>query len=686
MSSTKRTGTYWEGSPLNLSESLLTRTITATKSLMNTFTDDLKDQVGQNKHEFDKTVAGIDLNQTKEILTKGQNDQTVENLDQLIDDQMKDITQDQYKTKLEEALKLQEKAAQFILTLKDKCKQSDQLNEELVKQNEKNNEVILTKLLEAKVAQTTAENDFNKDHANRLKMTEMVAVNPPPKFDSYKNFGTAVGMLAFLNEELEEYFDDMYVIDKSDKCRMIIKTFGDRSAEYKSTARRFFQQTATVELVNTENVTMRIIYKELVCYIFACRPRGDVGNRKSNESLTNFIERWFTVKEYCGISKHGQGASIIRKIFEKPEVLQSTDEIVREFKKEFFVKHANEESIGKGELLGFAQRLDMLYAGQNELGIKALESVQAINGQPKTGMVALEKNKDTEQIEKMMKQIEQLQMTSKPPGRSDNNNWRNNNNRPNYNNRQNNNNYTRRNYGNNGNGYNNRPYQNNNRNNFNNNDSRMCYHCGETGHIKAWCPQWKREREQITCYACGKQGHIQAHCPMANAHQNINSNTQQWVNKTPQQIQVDTRFKPGVKAFTVKPESMCVMGNQGDLREYIDTEIVPGTNEKSLLDTGASVDAICPKLLIECGISDQVVAAEARFIELADKSLVKIEGTIEMKVNVRGKEYQVKFVVMPGIKPNIIYGMPFLKATGILKDFQDAIKNRFSNTTDPAKN
>lgn len=128
------------------------------------------------------------------------------------------------------------------------------------------------------------------------------------------------------------------------------------------------------------------------------------------------------------------------------------------------------------------------------------------------------------------------------------------------------------------------------------------------------------------------------------------------------------------------------MGNQGDLREYIDTEVVPGTNEKSLLDTGASVDAICPKLLIECGLSDQVEAAEARFIELADKSLVKIEGTIEMRVNVRGNEHQVKFVVMPGIKPNIIYGMPFLKATGILKDFQDAIKNRFNNTNNVSKN
>ena len=120
---------------------------------------------------------------------------------------MKDIQVGDYKAKLEEALKLQEKATQYILSLKDRCKQSDQLNKELVEQVKKNNQNMLEKVVEGEIAQAAAQEQFNKDHANRLKMTEMAAVHPPPKFDSYKNFGTAVGMLAFMNEELEEYSD-----------------------------------------------------------------------------------------------------------------------------------------------------------------------------------------------------------------------------------------------------------------------------------------------------------------------------------------------------------------------------------------------------------------------------------------------------------------------------------------------
>ena len=122
------------------------------------------------------------------------------------------------------------------------------------------------------------------------------------------------------------------------------------------------------------------------------------------------------------------------------------------------------------------------------------------------------------------------------------------------------------------------------------------------------------------------------------------------------------------------------------MREYIDTEVVPGNTIKSLLDTGASVDAICPKLVAECGLSGEIENTESRFIELADKSLVKVEGFITMKVNVKGKDYSVKYTVMPGIKPEIIYGMPFLQQTGILNDFQQAVKSRFSNNITTSKN
>ena len=113
-----------------------------------------------------------------------------------------------------------------------------------------------------------------------------------------------------------------------------------------------------------------------------------------------------------------------------------------------------------------------------------------------------------------------------------------------------------------------------------------------------------------------------------------------------------------------------------DVREYVQTTIVPGSSEQSLLDTGASLDAICPKLLTEYGIADKIKTEQERFVKLADETLVKIDGTIDIKVNVNGTEYQVNFTVMPNIKPKIIYGTPFLAATGILDEFRSSVSKR----------
>ena len=62
---------------------------------------------------------------------------------------------------------------------------------------------------------------------------------------------------------------------------------------------------------------------------------------------------------------------------------------------------------------------------------------------------------------------------------------------------------------------------------------------------------------------------------------------------------------------------------------------------------------------------------------MADKSLVEIEGTIDKEVNVKCKNYNIKITVMPVIKSKIIYGTPFLKATGILEEFKKLVQDKF---------
>ena len=128
------------------------------------------------------------------------------------------------------------------------------------------------------------------------------------------------------------------------------------------------------------------------------------------------------------------------------------------------------------------------------------------------------------------------------------------------------------------------------------------------------------------------------------------------------------------------------MGNSGDMREYVNTKLSENVTERAMLDTGATVDAICPDLVKQLGLSNDIQTEQSRFIELADKSLVKIEGTIEKEVIVKNKPYKVKFTVMPGIKPKIIYGTPFLQATGILDEFKKSVQDKFSNPQSQSKN
>ena len=222
-----------------MSESILTRNVTTVDTTMNSFTQILKDRMLTTKEELDTTLASIDLEKTADMLKVDQKDQEVEDIDQIVQQEIGEIEETDYKAKLEEFIKLQHKAAKYVTGLKAQFKEVNDMNKELVDSAKQNNTHILQVVQDAENAADKAAQAFNRDQANRMKMTKMVAVNPPPSFDTYKNFGTAVGMIAFFNEELEEYFEDMMIIDKKDKCRILLKAFGDKSSEYKCTAMRF---------------------------------------------------------------------------------------------------------------------------------------------------------------------------------------------------------------------------------------------------------------------------------------------------------------------------------------------------------------------------------------------------------------------------------------------------------------
>ena len=240
MSSTKEEHTYWEGGPMRLTESILTQKVTTSETRVSSFTQDLKEKIHATREEFERTISDIDLNKTTDILSADISRHEVENLETIVEEQLNIIEQGDYKEKLKEFIKLQHQAASYIVELKQKYKEASQLNKDLVDQAKDNNQTMLRAVHDVEQATAIAEMKANADYSNRLRMTKMIAVNPPPLYDTYRGFGCASGMLTFFNEELDDYFDDMLIVNRPDKCRIIMKSLGDKSVEYKNTIRRFF--------------------------------------------------------------------------------------------------------------------------------------------------------------------------------------------------------------------------------------------------------------------------------------------------------------------------------------------------------------------------------------------------------------------------------------------------------------
>ena len=118
------------------------------------------------------------------------------------------------------------------------------------------------------------------------------------------------------------------------------------------------------------------------------------------------------------------------------------------------------------------------------------------------------------------------------------------------------------------------------------------------------------------------------------------------------------------------------LAESGDIRRYVSVEIVPGSSEKCLLDTGASGDGISPSLLSECGLSDKVDSNKPGICTLADGTTRKVSGEINIPVTIGSKTHEVQFKVVENLQPRVCLGTTFMNKTGILADFDAAIEAR----------
>ena len=136
-----------------------------------------------------------------------------------------------------------------------------------------------------------------------------------------------------------------------------------------------------------------------------------------------------------------------------------------------------------------------------------------------------------------------------------------------------------------------------------------------------------------------------------------------------------------IKSFLIDVDSICAMNNNGDVREYVDTKLGADTTVRSLLDTGAMVDAISEGLVKECGRKDEIDTSKASTVELANKQTAVSAGTINIPVEIQGQKYEINFRVVPDLKPQIIYGTPFLNQTGILTEFRNSVNSHLKTYT-----
>ena len=212
-------GAYWEGGPVKLTESILARN--ATTKAYDSFLANMKNSIQKAKDDFDRTLNETNDIQNKSALVREKTleDIDIDQIEQAVSEKMKNINKNEQEQKLAECFKLQFKAASYIDKLKEAMKEAEKANKELSIQARTQHETLLATIKNEEASKIQEEQNFNVNMKNRLKFVKIIQNNPPPKFESHAMFGTIHGLLAFLNEDLEEYFEDIFLDDKFEKCR-----------------------------------------------------------------------------------------------------------------------------------------------------------------------------------------------------------------------------------------------------------------------------------------------------------------------------------------------------------------------------------------------------------------------------------------------------------------------------------
>ena len=169
-----------------------------------------------------------------------------------------------------------------------------------------------------------------------------------------------------------------------------------------------------------------------------------------------------------------------------------------------------------------------------------------------------------------------------------------------------------------------------------------CWNCGEPGHIRARCPEPRRDRGN--CTGCGGRGHTQQECPTWRRERDETSST---------------------RATNATISSRVANYNDGI---FIDLQVA-GEKIKFLVDTGSSISMVHHSCWQNSLLLKKIPLQQTSLSAVTANGLsLQVTGTIEAGVGLGLESVAHKFYVASDIKSDGILGLDLLEQLGATVD------------------
>jgi len=269
-----------------------------------------------------------------------------------------------YKSAYEEASKKADKLETQAIGYIEKMKS---VNERLLESTLSKQKEIVDKSHEMSLS--IIENNGSPDtkvSSDGAEFCKTVRKFPPPKYFEQNN-RSAASLLIFLNEEINEYCEEVPCLSLNNKCYVVRKIFeGDtqESENFHEKTKIFFAMDKIVEGIKDYSLNEKHIYLNLVQFLYHTSPSFEMTERKPGQSWVVYFKKQWTLKHYCNESLTDTeiADSIVLTLIESPKLLNTSKEVLLKFNMKFKISQMIGNVINKNELIAFAMELDAFYS------------------------------------------------------------------------------------------------------------------------------------------------------------------------------------------------------------------------------------------------------------------------------------------------------------------------------------